>query len=596
MGFAREVELAPPSALLLACRDYFGYIPAVYRAQSLLPRLLEAEVGLEAAIVYGESGLSHRQKERLLLVLASAEGNSNGATKHYEMLRLFGEREAQLDQVLGDYRHCGLLPAEVELLGFALKLCRNGPSISSADIGHLRGFGWTGEIILEAILIAAWCRCLGTISAGLGTPPDFPPLPILQRATMTSDTSDIGPNAGAGPHLPAPEVNPEQFPAVLIFRDIFGFIPNVFRSQAGCPGVIQAEAELLDALLSTEAHLSRRQKERILVAVSAANRNGYFVAVHSEMLTTLGVPLETADQIALAHRQAGISEADVALLDCVLSLASEPSAFGANDWSRLQSYGYSDEQIIEAVVTTGLTNFLNTVQFGIGAVPDFEPRITFQSSLSKIANLFDSKNRPTEGGKALDPDAETVGKVQNGDSDAFEDLVTRHSRRVYRTLLGILGSPEEARDAMQDTFLKAYQHLDTFQGRSKFSTWLVRIASNTGLQILRDRKQLQSLDDEISDTDETFRPRQVRAWAEDPEQLYSKSETRALVEQGVMKLPAKYRVVLILRDIEQLSIEEAAAALNLGIPALKSRHLRGRLMLRETLTPHFAASAKGGVA
>jgi RNA polymerase sigma-70 factor (ECF subfamily) len=239
---------------------------------------------------------------------------------------------------------------------------------------------------------------------------------------------------------------------------------------------------------------------------------------------------------------------------------------------------------------------LNTLQFGIGAVPDFEPRITFALPLPKIANLFDSKNRPTEGGKAFDPDAETLGKVQNGDSDAFEDLVTRHSRRVYRTLLGILGSPEEARDAMQDTFFKAYQHLNTFQGRSKFSTWLVSIASNTGLQILRDRKQLQSLDEEILDADETFRPRQVRAWTDDPEQLYSKSERRALVEQAVMKLPAKYRVVLMLRDIEQLSIEEAAAALNLGIPALKSRHLRGRLMLREALTPHFAPGAKGETA
>jgi len=105
---------------------------------------------------------------------------------------------------------------------------------------------------------------------------------------------------------------------------------------------------------------------------------------------------------------------------------------------------------------------------------------------------------------------------------------------------------------------------------------------------------MQSLDEDFSEADESFRPRQIRAWTEDPEQLYSRTETRALVEEGVMKLPVKYRVVLILRDIEQLSIEEAAAALGLGIPALKSRHLRGRLMLREALTPHFAANAKGG--
>jgi RNA polymerase sigma-70 factor (ECF subfamily) len=314
------------------------------------------------------------------------------------------------------------------------------------------------------------------------------------------------------------------------------------------------------------------------------------------MLAAVGVSPENVDRIAVEHRRAGLSEADVALLDFSVGLANKPSALAIDDWATLRSHGYTDEQIIEAVATTGLANFLNTVQFGIGAVPDFEPRITFPSSPPKIANLFDSKSRPTEGGKSHDPDAEIVGKVQNGDSDAFEDLVTRHSRRVYRTLLGILGSPEEARDAMQDTFLKAYQHLGNFQGRSKFSTWLVSIASNTGLQLLRDRKQLQSLDDEMSDSSESSRPRQVRAWVDDPEELYSKSETRELVEQVVMKLPAKYRVVIMLRDIEQLSIGEAAAALNLGIPALKSRHLRGRLMLREALTPHFALSAKEGTA
>jgi RNA polymerase sigma-70 factor (ECF subfamily) len=148
---------------------------------------------------------------------------------------------------------------------------------------------------------------------------------------------------------------------------------------------------------------------------------------------------------------------------------------------------------------------------------------------------------------------------------------------------------------MQDTFLKAFQHLGSFQGRSKFSTWLVSIASNTGVQLLRERKRVQPLDDDFY-TDDGFRPQQIRAWSDDPEQSYSKTEVRALVEDHVMKLPAKYRVVLMLRDIEQLSIEETAAALGLGIPALKSRHLRGRMMLREALTPHFAATAKGGAA
>ena len=170
--------------------------------------------------------------------------------------------------------------------------------------------------------------------------------------------------------------------------------------------------------------------------------------------------------------------------------------------------------------------------------------------------------------------------------------MNRHSRRVYRTLLGVLGDPEEARDAMQDTFLKAFQHLSGFQGRSSFSTWLVSIASNTGLQRLRERKPAESLDEAGPDSEDGFRPRQVQSWTDNPEQLYSKAEMRALVENGVMRLPAKYRVVLVLRDLEQMSTEETAAALGLGISALKARILRGRLMLREALAPHFAARTK----
>jgi RNA polymerase sigma-70 factor (ECF subfamily) len=149
---------------------------------------------------------------------------------------------------------------------------------------------------------------------------------------------------------------------------------------------------------------------------------------------------------------------------------------------------------------------------------------------------------------------------------------------------------------MQDTFLKAFQHLGKFQGRSKFSTWLVSIAGNTAIQTVRERRTTQSLDDAPAQGEESFRPRQLRAWTDDPERLYSKEETRAIIEHHVMNLPAKYRVVVMLRDIEQLSIEESAAALGLSISALKSRHLRGRLMLRDALTPHFAAGAKGGVA
>jgi RNA polymerase sigma-70 factor (ECF subfamily) len=591
MGFVREVELGASFAPFLACRDYLGYVPAVYRAQSLLPRLIEAEIALATAILFQESALSHRQKERLLLLLAVAEGNGVGAVIHYEMLRILGEPQDRLDRILRGDRHHDLPPAEAGLLDFALKLCWNGPTVYHAEIAGLNRLGWSGEAVLEAVLLTAWAKFELCITAGTGAAPDFPPISIPRE--FAPEAVSAGCSTEAGPYLTGPELDQVQFAPFAVLREHLGFVPNVFRAQSGRPEAIEAEVDAIRLLLFGEEHLTHTQKEQILLVVSAANRNTYFVAVHTEILAAVGVPPETADRLVLNHRNAGLNEANVALLDFARKLAGEPTAIAIQDWTTLRTNGYGDEEILEAVVITALTNFLNTVQFGIGALPDFEPRIALPAATPKIANLSSTETRPIDGGTTLDPDAEAVARVQNGDSDAFEVLVARHGRRVYRTLLGILGSDDEARDAMQDTFVKAFQHIGEFRGRSKFSTWLVSIASNTGLQGLRDRRSMQSLDEDFPEGDESFRPRQIRAWTEDPEQLYSKTETRALVEEGVMKLPPKYRVVLMLRDIEQLSIEEAAAALGLGIPALKSRHLRGRLMLREALTPHFATNAKG---
>ncbi len=193
---------------------------------------------------------------------------------------------------------------------------------------------------------------------------------------------------------------------------------------------------------------------------------------------------------------------------------------------------------------------------------------------------------PREAGPGPDADSELVLRAQGGDLEAFEELVRRHQRRIYRTLIGITGNPEDAEDGAQNVFLKTYLHIRDFQGGSRFSTWLMRIAINEGLERLRKRKNVESLD-EPEETEEGFRPRRIQDWRENPEEAYSRTELREMVEQEVMKLPAKYRLVVMLRDIDELSTEEAAAALGLGIPALKTRLLRARLMLREALAPHF---------
>jgi RNA polymerase sigma-70 factor (ECF subfamily) len=192
-----------------------------------------------------------------------------------------------------------------------------------------------------------------------------------------------------------------------------------------------------------------------------------------------------------------------------------------------------------------------------------------------------------------DADAALVAQAQNGRLEAFEELAHRHSKLIYRALMAILGNPADAQDAMQDTLLSAFEYIGGFQGRSKFSTWLVTIARNAALRRLRRDKLFESLDEGEYAEDGEFLPRQVRDWQDNPEQLYSKSEMQHLVEEAILTLPPMYRVVVMLRDIQQLSTDEVARQLGLSVPAVKTRLMRGRLMLREWLSPHFARSTSG---
>ena len=366
----------------------------------------------------------------------------------------------------------------------------------------------------------------------------------------------------------------------------FGLAPKVYRAQLLRPDLVDAQIQLLDRLLFTKGALSRLQKEFILLAVSAENNNSYFPALHCQTLQFLGVKAEQSEQVTIDHRVANLSESDVVLLDFARKLVCNPHSFTELDVELLRKSDFTDEQILEVVLMVGLTQFLNYIQFGLGTEPDFKPRITFP--LKEVNPTVVSERQTFEpelaGDVVLDdPDFEIVDRVRNGETDAFEELVRKHGRRVYGSLIGIVGSAEEAEDALQDAFLKAFQHLPHFEGRSRFSTWLVRIAINTGLQRIRSRKDIDSLDEE----NEEFRPRNIQAWTDSPEEFYSREELRRLVEKEVMKLPVKYRVALVLRDLEELSTEEAAAALGLSIPGVKARILRGRLMLREAMVPYF---------
>lgn len=391
-----------------------------------------------------------------------------------------------------------------------------------------------------------------------------------------------------------PEVD-EAPPAesLSVLKRNFGLVPKIYRAQLLRPDLVEAQIKLLDRLLFTKAGLTRVQKEFILLAVSAANQNSYFPALHCQTLQFLGIKPEQSQQVTIDHHDAKLSEADVALLDFARKLTADPQSFTADDVDSLRKSHFNDEQILEAVLMVGLTQFLNVLQFGLGTEPDFKPRVTIPQ---KEMNPQADPERPmlerplTDESVSDDPDLEIIRRVTAGDTDAFEELVRKHGRRVYRSLIGILGNAEEAEDALQDCFLKAFQNLSGFEGRARFSTWLVRIAINTGVQRLRGRKDFDTLDEASED----FRPRRIEAWDENPEELYSREELKQIVEREVMKLPAKYRVALILRDLEELPTEQAANALGLSVPGLKARVLRGRLMLRESMVSYFA-KAKAGV-
>jgi RNA polymerase sigma-70 factor (ECF subfamily) len=185
-------------------------------------------------------------------------------------------------------------------------------------------------------------------------------------------------------------------------------------------------------------------------------------------------------------------------------------------------------------------------------------------------------------------EAGLVAQAQQGGVEAFTELVNRYEGNIYRLARHITQNPEDAEDVLQETFLKAYEHLTDFQGNSKFYTWLVRIAVNQSLMKLRKRKSDASVSlDDPFDTGEESLTREIAVWDPNPEQTYSREEIRTILEKAVEALPPTFRAVFALRDIEELSTEETAALLNLSIPAVKSRLLRARLRLREKLTRYF---------
>jgi len=186
-------------------------------------------------------------------------------------------------------------------------------------------------------------------------------------------------------------------------------------------------------------------------------------------------------------------------------------------------------------------------------------------------------------------DLDLVHATQDGDVSAFEELVDRYDRKLLRIAEHITHNREDSQDAVQEAFLKAFQHVGEFREDSQFSTWLIRITVNQALMKVRKRRttKVVSLDDDFQADGDIF-PREVADWAPNPEELYRGGELRNILVKALEKLRPILRAVFVLRDIEGLSIDQTAEVLNLSPTAVKARLFRARLQLRELLSEYFS--------
>src|SRR5581483_10751510 len=163
----------------------------------------------------------------------------------------------------------------------------------------------------------------------------------------------------------------KDFPAFAAIREQIGFLPNFFVAQTARPDMVETEINMTGNLIVKQGALPRRQKEYIFLVCSAANLSTYCVTAHCEMVRMLKLDGPEPEQIAIDHVHAKISMADKALLNYCSKLNSSPPKMRSSDVDALRTYGFSEQQILEAIVIVGFAQFANTVAFGLGTVPDF---------------------------------------------------------------------------------------------------------------------------------------------------------------------------------------------------------------------------------
>jgi RNA polymerase sigma-70 factor (ECF subfamily) len=183
-------------------------------------------------------------------------------------------------------------------------------------------------------------------------------------------------------------------------------------------------------------------------------------------------------------------------------------------------------------------------------------------------------------------EAQIIASILDGNTHEFHDLIRPHERSVYIMALSLLHNEADAEDVAQEAFLKAFRNLAQFRGEAKFSTWLVSITLNEARSRLRSRKavKIESLD-EPPEGDGHVTPALLRDWREIPSEALERKEIRLLLQQAIIDLPLIYREIFLLRDVEELSVNESAEALGITVASVKVRLHRARIMLQKKLVP-----------
>jgi RNA polymerase sigma-70 factor (ECF subfamily) len=193
-------------------------------------------------------------------------------------------------------------------------------------------------------------------------------------------------------------------------------------------------------------------------------------------------------------------------------------------------------------------------------------------------------------------EGELIRRVCQGDKEAFYGLVRPYERAVYVAAVSILNNPADAEEVAQEAVLKAFTHLAEFRAEAKFSTWLIQITINEARSRLRkDRRHLyESIDEARTDEEGDYSPKDFADWREIPSEALKRDELRNALKRALATLPLKYREVFILRDIQNLSIEETAEVLEISEGNVKTRLLRARLQMRDALAPGIDGSWSAG--